>query len=186
MIRGEKVILRAIELEDLERCHRWMNDPDVTQFLSTRFPLSLQQERKWIEQERDPMRDLALAIETLEGVHIGNCGLHGIHAVDRSAGLGISIGEKSHWSQGYGTDAMLTLCGFGFGQMNLHRIWLYVFDFNARGIRCYEKCGFQHEGRLREAIFRHGKYRDVLVMGILAEEFQQKWPGRLTAGGDEG
>jgi len=183
MISGEKVVLRALEPEDAELGHRWMNDPEVTRFLSMRFPLSMLQERKWAEQERDPMRDFTVIIETLDGQPIGSCGLHGINAADRCAGLGISIGEKEYWSQGYGTDAMLTLCGFGFTQMNLHRIFLHVLAANARGIRCYEKCGFVHEGRLREAIFRHGSYHDVLAMGILAHEYRDKWPHRW---GDSG
>lgn len=178
MIRGEKVVLRALDVADAERCHRWINDREVTHFMGARFPLSLLQERKWLEQERDPSRELALAIDTAEGQHIGNCGLHGIHAIDRSAGLGIVIGEKGYWSKGYGTDAIPTLCGFGFSQMNLHRIALRVFAPNARAIACYEKCGFQHEGRYREATYKHGEYHDLLVMAILAQEFREKWPER--------
>ncbi|MEN6401563.1 MAG: GNAT family protein, partial [Armatimonadia bacterium] len=86
--------------------------------------------------------------------------------------------DKEYWNGGYGTDAMLTLCGFGFNQCNLHRIQLDVFAENARAIRCYEKVGFVHEGRRREAIFRHGRYQDLIVMGLLAEEYREKWPER--------
>ena len=50
-----------------------------------------------------------------------------------------------------------------------------------RAIRCYEKAGFRHEGRLREALFRHGSYHDILVMGILEDEFRAQWPDRLAA-----
>lgn len=178
MIRGEKVLLRAVEEGDAERCHRWINDPEVTQFMSMRFPMSLLQERKWVERERDPNKELSLAIETLDGDHIGNCGLNGISSVDRRAGIGIVIGEKDYWGKGYGTDATLTHCGFGFTQMNLHRIFLHVYEFNTRAICCYEKCGFEHEGCLRQAIFKHGKYNDILVMGILEDEFREKWPER--------
>jgi len=55
--------------------------------------------------------------------------------------------------------------------MNLHRVFLYVYDFNERGIRCYEKVGFQHEGRLRQSRFTAGRYVDDLVMSILREEW---------------
>ena len=99
--------------------------------------------------------------------------------------LGIVIGEKDCWGKGYGTDAMLTLCGFGFTQMNLHRIGLRVFPENQRAVTCYEKCGFEHEGRLREAIFKHGEYRDMLLMSILADEFRDKWPERWPTGAGE-
>jgi len=179
MIRGERVVLRAIEADDAERCHTWVNDREVTRFLSLRFPIPMADERRWTEATRDPSHDVELAIDTLEGTHIGNCGLHGIDAVARRAELGILIGDKAHWGQGFGTDAMLTLCGFGFGEMNLHRIYLRVIGFNQRAIACYEKCGFLHEGRLRQAEFREGAYHDMLIMGILRDEFGAKWPERL-------
>jgi len=182
MIKGDKLALRAIEPEDAQRCHRWINDPEVTQFLTMRFPISMLAERKWTEREQDYTREFNLAIETLEGEHIGNCGMHRVDTVNSTAELGILIGEKSFWGQGYGTDAMLTLCAFGFCQMNLNRISLHVYDFNTRGIRCYEKCGFQHEGKLREALFRHGKYCDILVMSILADEYKAMWPQRWGSG----
>ena len=178
MIQGEKVVLRALEEADVELCHRWMNDPDVTRFLGMGMPLTLAAERKWVTAERDPLKDLVVMIQTLDGRAIGSCGLHGDHAQSRCAELGISIGEKELWGKGYGTDAMLTLCGFGFGQMNLHRIWLRVYDFNARGRRCYEKCGFREEGLMREAVFKHGEYRDVHVMGVLDREYREMFPER--------
>lgn len=71
-----------------------------------------------------------------------------------------------------------TACGFGLASLNLHRIGLSVFPFNTRGICCYEKCGFQHEGRKREALFKHGQYHDLMIMGLLVCEYQELWPQR--------
>jgi len=61
--------------------------------------------------------------------------------------------------------------------MNLHRVQLEVYDFNPRAMRCYEKCGFQVEGRQREALFRNGSYHDILIMGILREGFETSHSG---------
>ena len=85
------------------------------------------------------------------------------------------IGDKAYWSQGYGTDAMLTFVRFGFDEMNLHRIDLTVDADNPRAIRCYQKCGFVEEGRLRENRYQQGKYGDQLVMSILRDEFYERW-----------
>ncbi len=60
---------------------------------------------------------------------------------------------------------------FAFHELNLHRISLKVYQDNARAIRAYEKCGFQHEGRLRKARYRKGAYYDELIMSILQHEF---------------
>ena len=50
--------------------------------------------------------------------------------INRSAQVGIVIGSKPHWGKGYGTDAMRIVLRFAFEKMNLHRVWLNVYDFN--------------------------------------------------------
>jgi RimJ/RimL family protein N-acetyltransferase len=175
MITGEIVRLRPVEREDLPRFVRWFSDPEVRRHLLIYLPPSLAQEEQWFERLQERLarnEDVVLAIETLEGVHIGNIGLHRINWKDRNAELGIVIGEKDYWNQGYGTDAIRTLLRLAFTEMNLHRVSLRVDDDNTRGIRCYEKCGFQREGRLREVIFREGRYRDQLIMSVLRPEWE--------------
>jgi RimJ/RimL family protein N-acetyltransferase len=71
------------------------------------------------------------------------------------------------------------LLDFAFSQMNLHRVYLRVFEDNQRALHCYEKCGFKPEGRLREAHFANGKYKDELVMGILRHEFVRAQGGGM-------
>ena len=173
MIYGTKVRLRAIERDDIPRFVKWFNDPDVREHLSVYRPLSHAQEEKWFERqaELDPA-DHVFAIETADGVHIGNAGLHGINWKDRSAEFGIVVGDKEYWSQGYGTDATLTLMGYAFGELNLHRVQLRVDADNPRAIRCYEKAGFRHEGIMRDAVFSGGRYKDQHFMSILQPEFK--------------
>ena len=175
MLEGQLVRLRALDATDLERAYKWINDREVTRYVVARYPMSREDERRWLGE--GPTNGLAagvrLAIEARkDGVHIGNLDLHQVRPEDRKAGLGIMIGEKEYWSNGYGTDAIITLLRFAFGEMNLHRVWLHVFEFNDRGIACYRKCGFQEEGRLREHYYAEGRYWDSIVMGILRNEFE--------------
>jgi RimJ/RimL family protein N-acetyltransferase len=81
------------------------------------------------------------------------------------------LGEKAYWGQGFGTDATRTALAFAFGELNLHRVELEVFDFNPRAMRCYEKAGFRYEGIRRQAFFRNGRYHDIHLMAILDSEF---------------
>ncbi|HIP95838.1 MAG TPA: N-acetyltransferase [Anaerolineae bacterium] len=175
MILGQKVRLRAIERDDLPTFVRWFNDPEVRHYLTAYMPMSLAEEEKWFEGQLQKQDGRIFAIEVIDGdqpVHIGNVGIHDVDWKNRAAEVGIVIGEKDYWGKGYGTDALKTLLRFAFQEMNLHRVQLRVHDYNARALRCYEKCGFQHEGRQRQALFRDGEYHDVLLMGILAGEFQ--------------
>jgi len=173
MILGKRVRLRAIEREDIPTFLKWLNDPQVQRYLGrTPFPLSFAEEERWFERELNTEKSRIFAIETGKGVHIGNIGLHEIDYKDGKATLGIMIGEREYWDQGYGTDAVRTLLGFAFQELNLHRVSLEVFEFNQRAMRCYEKCGFRHEGVAREDSFRSGKRHDKILMGILRSEFE--------------
>src|SRR5947208_2791748 len=117
MLQGKLVRLRPLEPEDVDRYVAWFNDAEVTLFLSQRYPWSRAAELEFLRQRSTkPMGldDLALAIERLDGLHIGSVGIHGVHAEDRKATFGIVIGDKSCWGQGYGTDATRTILRFAF------------------------------------------------------------------------
>lgn len=170
---GRLVRLRAREPEDEPLLYRWFNDPEVTEHLTLRYPLSHKTEREFIEKvsNADYAR-ASFAIDTLDGQMIGGCSLEDSSPENRSAVLGIAIGEKSFWDGGYGTDAMRTLCHFGFEMMNLHRIQLDVYANNARGLHVYEKIGFQLEVTKRRAVYKFGHYHDVHIMGLLEGELR--------------
>jgi RimJ/RimL family protein N-acetyltransferase len=172
MIVGDRVRLRAVERGDIPAFLRWFNDPEVRGYLSMVWPISAAQEERWFEGHLGDDSNRVFAIETSEGIHIGNIGLHGLDWKNRSARTGIVVGEKGYWNQGYGSDALRVLLRFACEELNLHRVSLRVFDFNRRGVRCYEKVGFRHEARLRRNHFTQGRYVDELVMGILQEEWR--------------
>ncbi len=166
---GRLVRLRAVEQDDLTWINREFWNPNVTRNLAVDWPESPEGTRRWWEaaRARDPG---PLAIETLDtGEAVGVCSLEEVDARSRAADLGIWIAE-GHWGRGLGTDAVRTLCRFGFREMNLQRIALSVYEINPRGKRTYEKVGFKEEGRRRRAEFVDGRYCDVIEMGLLAEE----------------
>ena len=88
------------------------------------------------------------------GVHIGMCGLHRARPEDRGAELGIMIGDKSFWSNGYGTDTVQTLLRFAFEQMNLHKVALGVFEFNERAWRATGSVALSTKGAFARSTFR--------------------------------
>jgi len=183
MIYGERIRLRAPTRDDLPRFTAWLNDDEVRQYISIFLPFSLEEEESWFESMlKMPKEEHPLVIEirqtSEEGDEtwrpIGNLALFSINWRIRSAELGIFIGEKSYWNQGYGSEAVRLILDHGFETLNLQRIALRVFTSNPRAIRSYEKVGFVHEGCMRRAYYYGGKYIDVLLMSILREE----WLGR--------
>jgi RimJ/RimL family protein N-acetyltransferase len=170
MIRGERVVLRAIERADLPNYVAWFNDPEVLVFFGRYRPMSLAEEEKWYEAMLADSSVRNFAIE-FEGRHVGGCGFTRIDSRNANAEVGLFIGMPEFWDQGLGYDVLNALLRFGFEQMNLHRIYLRVFAGNERAVHLYEKLGFQHEGRWRDAEFRHGRYHDLLWMSVLREEW---------------
>jgi len=86
--------------------------------------------------------------------------------------MGIVIGAVKDQNKGYGTEAIQLLQEFVFLQLNLNRLQFEVHDFNQMAIKCYQKCGFKEEGRIRQKHFGNGKYSDIIIMGILREELE--------------
>jgi RimJ/RimL family protein N-acetyltransferase len=171
-LEGDLVRLRAVEESDVDwvNAHFW--NPNVTRFLEVVWPEPRAGTEAFLASARASDTSLVLLIETLAGDRAGVCSLDGIQARARTASLGIWI-DEDRWSEGLGTDAVRTLCRFGFREMNLSRIQLHVYDFNARGIRAYGKVGFREEGRLRGDQFADGGHVDVVVMGLLADELRE-------------
>jgi RimJ/RimL family protein N-acetyltransferase len=173
MITGEKVRLRAFREDDLKNSVAWLNNPTVTRYLLNMRPWSLVEEKAWLDRvmkNEDPS-SATFVIETNDGEYVGSAGLMHIDPRNRAAEAGIVIGRPEEWGRGQGTDAMKTLLKHGFEELNLHRIALRVYTFNERAIRSYQKLGFVEEGRLRQAMFRHGAWHDVILMAILADEY---------------
>ncbi|MEJ5257036.1 MAG: GNAT family protein [Fervidobacterium sp.] len=75
--------------------------------------------------------------------------------------------------QGYGKAMLQKAIGFAFGEMNLHRLTAEVYAYNEKSIKLLESLGFMREGLLREAKFHDNKYWDILIMGILKEEYRK-------------
>ena len=176
---GKRIRLRAVEQSDLDIFCRWINDPEITENLLLVYPMSQVEEARWYEnmlQQPPSNHVMVIDIQTEKQPDswqaIGNCGFINFDWRNRSAEIGIMIGEKQFWDQGYGTDATLVLLKHGFETLNLHRIWLQVYSKNKRGIRAYEKAGFVHEGIYRQAHYQHGRYYDVHLMSVLRNEWQ--------------
>lgn len=152
-----------------------MNDLDVRHWLhhsdSPDATVDTVRVRFGLQQQGLP--NLVWMIETVEARPVGHVGLLHVDAPHQRAELAISIGEKDAWNRGYGTDAIRAVLRHAFTDLNLRRIDLHTDVDNARGIRCYEKCGFVREGVMRERRLRYGKPLDMVVMGVLKQEWER-------------
>lgn len=173
-IFGETVKLRAMGPDDAESLWRWNHDPEVMRWMDDGYAQPLERVRIWLtERPRNGYGDVLFGIETLaEQRLIGLVRLRDAEPETGCAELDIYVGEKDCWGKGFGTDAVRTVCRYGFDKMRLHKVSLTVVAGNVGGLRAYAKVGFVEEGRLRSVFRRDGGWHDKIAMGLLEGELR--------------
>jgi RimJ/RimL family protein N-acetyltransferase len=175
MLKGELVRLRALEPEDAEKIHGWVNDPEVGRWMNNSHPRSLAQIRKRAEER--PVNSYELVVLGIEadGKLIGIVDLRDAEPEVGNAELDIYIGDAEYrGGGGYGTEALRLMCRYGFNSMRLHMITLWVVAENERARHVYRKVGFSEDGRHREVfVAADGRRHDMILMSMLKGEL--KW-----------
>ncbi|MBC8591363.1 GNAT family N-acetyltransferase [Wansuia hejianensis] len=175
-LTGERIILREYRREDLVHMRKWVNDYDITKYLSNLFlyPHSISDTENFLNamiEGNSNMKGFIIAHKGTEE-YIGQLDLIKIDWLNRVGTIGIVIGTKENLGKGYGTEAIKLLQGFAFNELNLNKLELEVRDYNKRAISCYKKCGFIEEGIIRENYYIDGKYTDTIRMGVLKKEWK--------------
>jgi len=174
-IQGRKVELRALRKSDLMRVARWLNDPHTAYYMGVKTPVTKSSQQEWYEAlGKDPARKVFAIVLRRSGRHIGNISLSAISERDRNAALNIFIGDRRDRGRGYSDEAMILLLKHCFEDLGMHRVYLMLHSDNAAALRLYRACGFTREGVLRDHEQYDGKYVDKIVMGILADEFNNE------------
>lgn len=175
MLKGERIILRAIERGDLERLWQFNNDIEVELAGGGDPPMPQSLARLTADYESEAAkggRDNATFAMEADGKFIGQCVLFNFNPHAQTCELGIAIGDKDYWGRGYGREALRLLLDYAFRLRNQRRVCLTVQSNNTRAIRAYLACGFLEEGRLRQHVWSNGAYHDLVHMGILRHEWE--------------
>lgn len=184
MLIGDRIILDAIDPEDIEWMRQQRNDPELRRYFREWKDISRDQQADWYRSRgnnSDPNHVYFKIMQKHEKKPgelwdrhklIGCCGLHYIDWRLRSAEFGVFLDLKCR-GKGMGKEAIHMLFDFGFKEMNLHKIWCEVYDNNA-AIDFYRALGFVQEGVLRDSYFCEGKYGNSIVMSVLENEWAAK------------
>lgn len=171
---GEKVLLRAMEPEDMEMYREMVNDPEIERMVGGwSFPVSSVEQRQWYERVVTDKRNLRFTIELPGDGAVGMVNMVDIDWRNRSAFHGIKLRSGAPKGRGIGTDAVMTLMCYAFDELQLVRLDGSWAEYNESSIALYKKCGWAVEGIKKKAIFQGGRYHALLIGGILAGEYRE-------------
>lgn len=199
MMETERVILSAVEPEDIPAIVRWRNMPEVYRGFIEYAPLSTTQQtaylasmtqggtrRLWLINARAHVAGSGdtHAHHAHDRVPVGTVGIMDLDWRNRRCEFGpIFIGELEYRGRGLARDAEILVLDYCFNHLGMHKVIAHVTESNADVIRLHEAAGFKRDILLREHIFRSGRFEGLYLLSCLAEEFRERFPiNRGTTG----
>jgi len=173
ILKGNIVTLRPIEEDDLEFVREMFNNPDIeAMVVGWSWPVSRYQQRKWFEKISDDFNSMRFIIETTKDGVVGVQMLNKLDFKNRVATTGgIKIGKKNLREKGIGFDTGMTLFRYLFDELQMNRVDSCVIGYNSASIKLVEKQGYKLEGVRRRYVYKNGEYHDLLLYGLLREDY---------------
>jgi RimJ/RimL family protein N-acetyltransferase len=177
---GNTIRLGAIEHEnDSPDISAWSHDPEYLRLMEVKpvYPLSPGQVQKRLEALEKELEEnkngFYFTIRARSDDRL--LGFTSIRWIEWTHAVGwvrLAIGDRRDWRHGYGTEALNLLLEYAFTELNLYRLGAEIIAYNQGGIRLFEKAGFRPEVRRRQALRRDGQCWDILLYGLLRQEWE--------------
>lgn len=176
MIKGKITGLRAVEREDLSLLRDWRNIPDFRRNFREHRELNLDNQQAWFDAQicKNPNNFMFIIQRLSDGEPIGACGLLYANWIIRAADFSFYIGHNQAYidAEGYAEDAAALLIGYGFKNLNLHKLWMELYDIDTLKIAFFTtRMGFSLDGKLRDNCFEDGRYYDSGIYSLLQHEY---------------
>ena len=172
-IYGKKVVIRAIEENDIKLVVNLFNDPEVEgKVIGWSFPLSVYEQHRWMESNYKDKNNLRFVIENETGVGIGIVTLTDIDWRNRKASTGIKILNPEMRGKGYGKDAIMAIMRYSFDTLGFNRLDTSWFSDNEASRQAHIRCGWKEEGIRKKYIYKNGDYKDLVLAGVLETEYR--------------
>jgi RimJ/RimL family protein N-acetyltransferase len=175
LLMGKKVKLTSMNEEDIVEFQKWYNDVSFMRHydIVSAIPKNIESVKDMISDIEKSNSAYIFAVKNSQSQElIGVTGFENISWNNGTALIYIGIGEEKNRGRGYAKEALNLTIEFGFEELNFHRIYLTVLEYNEPAIKLYEKLGFKREGVYREFIHRDGRRYDMYLYGILRPEWE--------------
>lgn len=169
---GDRCYLRLMEVRDVPYKVKWVNNPEIRSTLNFDYPVSEIGTKQWLNHAcTNPTRKDFFVCDSKTNEPIGFGGLIGIDYKNSKAESYMTIGETGYQGKGYGYEIRKIILDYAFQELNLNKVYAYVWEKNVPMYNLNKKVGFQEEGFLKKDILSHGELRSRYVMGILRQDY---------------
>jgi len=173
-LENENIYLRNVCLEDVnDSYYQWLNDPQVNQFLETRFVVQSKVKiAEFVASKDGNANEILLAIcDKKQDLHIGNIKLGPINWYHRRAEISLLIGNKEYWGKGIASQAIQLISQFAFQTLNLNKIMAGAYKNNIGSIKAFQKCGYKIEGEVEDYVLVNNQGVALIKLGITTKQF---------------
>lgn len=171
-VKTQNLILRNHEEPDISHWMDWVNDEEVTRFLSISPPLTREDEEEFFQSCRENLYMLPISIcDKKTKKPIGTAALEINMHNEKRASFGIMIGDKDSWNKGFGQEVLRRIIKMAFEELGFESMYLDVFVENIAAQKCYEKCGMQQVGKFQKYYYKSNTLPDVYLYEIIKEDF---------------
>lgn len=178
VIRGERITLSPLSLDNIYTHFRWNNDPELNR-LDSEIPFAeesfgeFKKRFEWMMKPSPTHKDFEIHAE--DGTLIGVAYITNISQDNGHCLIGITIGDRDYWGEGYGTEALELVLEFCFEEMGLHRVSTETFEYNTSWRSLVEELGFRKEGVERDYLYREDEYWDKEIYAMLEDEYRARF-----------
>ena len=174
LLENNNIFLRNVCLDDVnDSYYQWLNDPQVNQFLETRFMVQSKTKIAEFVTSKDGSSDeilLAICDKKLD-LHIGNIKIGPINWVHRRADISLLIGNKAYWGKGIASQAIQLISQFAFQTLDLNKLMAGAYKTNIGSIKAFQKCSYNIEGEVEDYVLVNNQGVAMIKLGITAKQF---------------
>lgn len=182
MLFSNRILLRAIEEEDLPLMAKWRSRSEVYEYFYEYLPISTRQQKNWYEKQLGDSTGINFIVAKTTGEAIGTVSIYHIDWRSRKAEWGrLLIGDPDWRSGGIGSEIEAMILEYCFDHLNLNKLYCEVLAENKNVISLHKKFGFKEDGILREHAYKKGYYHDVITMSMLKTEYSYERNSGLLA-----
>lgn len=174
-MRNKNVFLRELRETDILKINLWRNDFELKRLTFVpRFPISAELDGKWYQSMSTDTqnKNVYFAIETIQHVFVGIVQLMSIDWINRTADVGIFIGDKENRGKQIGHNSLILIMDYAFNTINLYKISAHIAAYNKASLSLFRSCGFEQEGYLKEQLCYGEQRSDVVIMSKRQKDFK--------------